>query len=113
MSNFRLVQLDQLPGVPCPCGIAQRAFGDASGGAISVHLVDIKQDAEAHYHKKMTEIYVIIEGEGHLELDGELVAVRPLSAVMIKPGCRHRAIGKLRIINIPVPAFDERDEYAA
>jgi len=26
-------------------------------------------------------------------------------------GCRHRAIGKLRIVNIPVPAFDANDEW--
>jgi mannose-6-phosphate isomerase-like protein (cupin superfamily) len=58
-----------------------------------------------------TECYVILEGEGHLELDGELIPVRPLTAVMIKPGCRHRAIGPLRILNVPVPAFDPDDEH--
>jgi hypothetical protein len=30
---------------------------------------------------------------------------------MIKPGCRHRAIGKLKILNIPIPAFDPDDEF--
>ena len=25
--------------------------------------------------------------------------------------CRHRAIGKLKIVNIPIPAFDEADEW--
>jgi hypothetical protein len=30
---------------------------------------------------------------------------------MIKPGCRHRAVGDLRILNIPVPAFDPADEW--
>jgi hypothetical protein len=44
-------------------------------------------------------------------LDGERFPVRPMSAVMIQPGCRHRAIGKLKIINIPVPAFDPEDEW--
>ena len=37
--------------------------------------------------------------------------VKPMTAIYIKPGCRHRAIGKLKIINIPIPAFDERDEW--
>jgi hypothetical protein len=37
--------------------------------------------------------------------------VRPLTAVFILPGCRHRAVGKLRILNIPVPAFDPEDEF--
>ena len=37
--------------------------------------------------------------------------VAPGSAIMIKPGCRHRAIGNLKLLNIPVPAFDPADEY--
>jgi mannose-6-phosphate isomerase-like protein (cupin superfamily) len=73
--------------------------------------VDIQSDARSHYHKRMTEIYFVLEGEGHLELDGEMVPVKPMTAVYIKPGCRHRAIGHLRIINFPVPAFDESDEW--
>jgi mannose-6-phosphate isomerase-like protein (cupin superfamily) len=76
-----------------------------------MHLVEIQEDARAHYHRKMTEIYLVLEGEGHLELDGELVPVKPLSAIYIRPGCRHRAIGKLKIINVPIPAFDPADEW--
>ena len=57
------------------------------------------------------EIYLVLEGEGHMELDGELVAVKPMTAILIKPGCRHRAVGNLRIVNIPVPAFDPHDEW--
>ena len=59
----------------------------------------------------MTEIYLILEGAGQMELDGQLIPVKPMMTIMIKPGCRHRAIGKLKIINIPIPAFDESDEY--
>ena len=59
----------------------------------------------------MTEIYLVLEGEGHMELDGELIPIKPMSSIMIKPGCRHRAIGKLKIVNVAIPAFDERDEY--
>lgn len=77
----------------------------------TLHLVDISIDARTHYHKQMTEIYLVLEGEGFLELDGQCVPVKPMSAVFIKPGCRHRAVGKLRIINIPVPAFDPADEW--
>jgi mannose-6-phosphate isomerase-like protein (cupin superfamily) len=59
----------------------------------------------------MTEIYLVLEGEGQMELDGELYPLKPMATVYIRPGCRHRAIGKLKIINIPVPAFDESDEW--
>jgi mannose-6-phosphate isomerase-like protein (cupin superfamily) len=76
-----------------------------------MHVVDIQSDSRAHYHKKMTEIYLVLEGEGQMELDGKLFPVKPMTAIYIRPGCRHRAVGKLKIINIPVPAFDESDEW--
>jgi len=76
-----------------------------------MHLVSIEADSRVHYHKVMTEIYLILDGEGYMELDGERIAVKPMTAIFIKPGCRHRAVGRMRIINVPVPAFNEGDEY--
>src|SRR5437660_9064105 len=111
MPNYRVAQLDAIPPVACPCGQARRAFVTPDNSVATLHLVDISADARPHYHKRMTEIYLVLEGEGHLELDGELVPVKPMTAVFIQPGCRHRAVGKLRIVNIPVPAFDDADEW--
>jgi mannose-6-phosphate isomerase-like protein (cupin superfamily) len=110
MANFQIAQLDQIPATPCPCGFAKRAFADP-GNAASVHIVDIQSEARTHYHKTMTEIYVVLEGEGQMELDGQLFPVKPLTAIYIRPGCRHRAIGKLKILNLPIPAFDPQDEW--
>ena len=109
--NFAISQLTQLPAQPCPCGSTRRAFTDIPGGVASMHVVDIKSDSRAHYHKKTTEIYLVLEGEGHIELDGKLFPVKPMTAIYIQPGCRHRAVGKLRILNVPIPAFDEADEW--
>jgi mannose-6-phosphate isomerase-like protein (cupin superfamily) len=104
-------QLNEIPSQRCPCGFARRAFAEAGQNAASLHLVDIQEDARAHYHKKMTEMYLVLEGTGEIELDGQRFPVKPMTAIYIKPGCRHRAIGKLKIINIPIPAFDEADEW--
>jgi len=111
MHNYMVAQLDSIEPVRCPCGWARRAFGTEENRLATVHLTDIEHDAQTHYHKQMTEIYVILEGEGHVELDGELVPVRPMSSVFIKPGCRHRAVGRMKILNIPIPAFDPADEW--
>jgi mannose-6-phosphate isomerase-like protein (cupin superfamily) len=111
MENYLITQLDQIPPIKCPCGQARRAFAGTASGLASVHLVEVRSDARAHYHKRMTEIYVILEGEGEIELDGKLFAVKPMTAIYIHPLCRHRAIGRLKIINIPIPAFDESDEW--
>jgi len=45
-----------------------------------------------------------------MELDGEVVPIRPFSTILIKPLCRHRAVGRLRIVNICIPPFDPADE---
>ena len=111
MANHMISQLDEIPPQRCPCGFARRAFAGAEKNAASLHLVDIQEDARAHYHKKMTEMYLVLEGTGDIELDGRRFPVKPMTAIYIRPGCRHRAIGKLKIINIPIPAFDENDEW--
>ena len=111
MPNFSIAQLDEIPAQFCPCGTTRRAFAGTDGAPASVHRVDISEDARAHYHKRMTEIYIVLEGEGQIELDGQRFPVRPMTSILIKPGCRHRAIGKMKIVNVAVPAFDPTDEW--
>jgi len=109
--RFAVAQLDELPATPCPCGQARRAFMEPWNTLASVHLTDIHHDSQAHYHKGMTEIYIVLEGEGHLEADGQIIPLKPLTTVMIRPGCVHRAVVKLRILNIPMPPFNPADEF--
>ena len=109
--RFQITRPSELPPVACPCGESRRAFVDDPDGVASLHITDICADAQTHYHKRLTEIYYVLEGEGAMELDGERHAVRPGDAILIKPECRHRAIGRLRVIVVPVPAFDPTDEW--
>ena len=109
--RFAVAQLDAIPPTPCPCGEARRAFKEDWNTLATVHLTDIHADSRAHYHKTMTEIYIVLEGEGHLEADGEIIPLKPMTTVMIRPGCVNRAVGKLRILNIPMPPFDPADEF--
>jgi len=111
MANYLIAQLDEIPPAPCPCGRTRRAFVIPDNPVATIHMVDVSTDSRAHYHRKLTEIYLVLEGEGHLELDGERVPARPMTAALIRPGCRHRAVGQMRIVNIPVPAFDPADEW--
>lgn len=111
MANYMVAQLDEIGPVKCPCGFSRRAFTDSDNTVATLHIVDVTEDARVHYHKKFTEIYLVLEGTGFMELDGQRVPVKPLTAVFIKPGCRHRAVGKMRIANIPIPAFDPEDEW--
>jgi mannose-6-phosphate isomerase-like protein (cupin superfamily) len=112
--RFLIADLSAIPSVPCPCGTSRRAFVDDGDTPCSIHHVKISRDAKPHYHKRLTEIYYFLEGEGHLELDGVLHAVRPGMAVLIRPGTRHRAVvgsGSMTILNVVAPSFDPSDEW--
>ena len=111
MTNYLTAQMDDIEAIQCPCGWTRRAFLPPEDGTASLHVVDIAEDAAVHYHKAITEIYLVLEGEGHMELDGDSVAVRPMSAILIQPGCRHHAVGDLRTVVVAIPAFDPDDEW--
>ena len=109
--NYLLADFDEIPPVPCPCGLAQRAFAQTDNPIASFHRVEISENSRPHYHKRTTEIYHVLEGSGILELDDDRIPLKPGVTALIKPGCVHRAVGKLTIINVPIPTFDPGDEW--
>jgi mannose-6-phosphate isomerase-like protein (cupin superfamily) len=111
MANYIIARFDEIDAIRCPCGFSRRAFVAPDNSTATMHIVDIQQDSKVHYHKKLTEVYLVLEGSGWMELDGRKVPVTPLTAIFIKPGCRHRAVGKMRIVNVSIPAFDPNDEW--
>ena len=110
-ARFRIVRMDNVTPKKCSCGSTRRAFADDPERVASFHIVDISEDARAHYHKNLTEIYFVLEGSGQMELDATVHPVSAGDAIFIKPGCRHRAVGNLKIINVVIPAFDPDDEW--
>ena len=111
--RYQIVDFAEIPGVPCPCGTARRAFSDVDGFPATVHVTEISEDAEVHYHKQLTETYYFLEcgPEALMELDGELIPVRPGMCILIPPGVRHRAVGKMKVLIVVLPKFDAADEW--
>jgi mannose-6-phosphate isomerase-like protein (cupin superfamily) len=110
---YRVVDFAQVAGVDCPCGTARRAFADAEAFPGTVHVTEISADARTHYHRRLTEVYYVLEcgaGAG-MELDGETVPVRPGVCVLIPPGVRHRAVGSMKVLIVVTPKFDPADEW--
>ena len=70
-------------------------------------------DAKLHYHKKLTETYFFLEGgvDAKMELDGDIVPVRPGVCIRIPPCVRHRAIGRMQVLIVAIPKFDPADEW--
>lgn len=112
-AGYMIAHMDEIEPVKCSCGWSRRAFVTPGNKVATFHMVEINADAKAHYHNTLTEIYYILdtEGDAYMELDGERVPVRQGSAIFIKPGTRHRAVGKMTIINVPVPAYDPQDVH--
>ena len=113
MARYRVVDFEQIAGVPCPCGTARRAFQDVPEFPATVHVTSITVDAKLHYHKRLTETYYFLEcGPGaQMQLDDDVVAVKPGLCIMIPPGVRHRAIGAMKVLIIALPKFDPSDEW--
>ena len=111
--RYAVENFADIKAVPCPCGMSKRAFVKTSNGAATFHQVDIKKDAALHYHKEHIELYLILEGSGFMELDGEKIPVVPGNTIFIDKYCRHRALGNMKIANVSIPSFDPADEWFA
>jgi len=107
------VDFQGLQPVVCPCGLARRAFHDRPDVPYTLHVTEILDQAQPHYHKQMTETYFILECEqdASLELDGKRVPVVPGIACLIPPGVVHRAIGRMKVLIVVTPKFDSNDEF--
>jgi len=79
----------------------------------TMHVTEISADAKLHYHKHLTETYYFLECEpgAQMQLDDDFVDVRPGMCVLIRPGTRHRAVGRMKVLIVVLPKFDPDDEW--
>lgn len=82
----------------------------AQGVAAWAHAVDI-DGAREHYHKRSTELYYVLEGEGTVKLDGVEHSVRRGSLVHIPPGVVHGASGRVRVLVVGIPDIADDDLF--
>lgn len=111
--KYQIVDFADLPGTPCPCGTARRAFAEVDEFPATVHVTEISADAQLHYHKRLTETYFFLEcgPEAKMQLDDDLIDVHPGICIRIPPGIRHRAVGKMKVLIMVIPKFDPADEW--
>lgn len=111
--SVEVIRFDDLPAVDCPCGKARRALVDRQDLPYTFHRTEITETARTHYHRTLTETYYILEcgPEGALELDGDRITVSSGDCIVIPPGVRHRAIGRMTVLIVVHPKFDPADEW--
>ena len=112
-AGYELADFSQIQGVPCPCGTARRAFTDVEDFPGTVHVTEICMSAKLHYHKQLTETYYFLEcdADAQMQLDDEIIDVKPGMSIIIRPGTRHRALGKMKVLILVLPKFDPADEW--
>jgi mannose-6-phosphate isomerase-like protein (cupin superfamily) len=111
--RYEVVDFAAVPPVQCACGTSHRALENIADFPATIHVTDISVDARLHYHKRLTETYYILEcgPDAQMQLDDDILSVRPGMCVLIRPGVRHRAIGKMRVLIVVLPKYDPADEW--
>lgn len=72
------------------------------------------QSTQRHYHRLAEEIYLITEGGGTMELDGETMEVGPGEAIRIPPGAWHELLAGadgVKLLCCCVPAYSHDDTF--
>ena len=71
---------------------------------------------QRHYHAASEEIYLIVEGGGELEVDGDRREVAAGDAILIPPGAWHELTAGetgVRLLCCCVPPYSDADTYFA
>jgi mannose-6-phosphate isomerase-like protein (cupin superfamily) len=95
------------------CGWRDRLISreDAGSGAAAwAHAVDI-EGAKEHFHKRGTELYYVLDGEGSVVLDGVEHPVKKGSLVHIPPRVVHGARGRMRVLVVGIPDISDDDLF--
>ena len=102
---------DEVPRERSTCGWRDRLISrEDANVAAWAHAVDI-DGARPHYHKRSTELYYVLHGEGVVLLDGVEHPVKPGSIVHIPPGVVHGAKGRMRVLVVGIPDIADDDLY--
>ena len=101
-------------------GSTIRVLLDADAGAANQSLAEAwlepGQATERHYHARTEELYVLLDGTGEMEVEGDRRAVGPGDAVLIPPGAWHQiraGAEPVRFLCCCAPPYSHDDTFFA
>lgn len=94
-------------------GSTIREFHHTAAQSLAEASLTAGQRTERHQHRATEEIYVLLQGEGEMEIDGETRHVRAGDAVLIPAGAWHQitATAELRFLCCCVPPYSDADTF--
>lgn len=93
--------------------ILDRANAPVEKQSLAEATVPVGGATERHYHKRSEEFYFLLEGEGTMEIDGEVREVKPGDAILIPAGAWHQITARteLRFLCCCAPPYAHEDTY--
>ncbi len=108
--RFEVKRLETIEKERSTCGYRQRLFSTGDDTKAYFHVVRIN-DSKLHYHKRATEYYYVLEGEGEMTVDGETFPIGPGTMVKLDPLSVHRSYGDHLVLVCGVPDIEEDDIF--
>jgi quercetin dioxygenase-like cupin family protein len=97
-------------------GSTIREYLQTSVQSLAEASLSAGQSTQRHYHAQSEEIYLIVEGGGELEVDGETRAVGAGDAILIPPGSWHQLTAGddgVTLLCCCVPPYSDDDTHFA
>jgi mannose-6-phosphate isomerase-like protein (cupin superfamily) len=97
-------------------GSTIREYLHTEGQSLAEATLEPGQATLRHYHERSEEIYLILDGGGELEVDGDVRTVGPGDAILIPPGAWHQltAVGRgATLLCCCVPPYSDDDTFFA
>ena len=112
----QLIVIADVEAKPSTCGPI-REFWQASDDSCDLANLVVVPHGETteHWHDRLTEVYLVVRGNGVVSVDGNDVPIGPREAVTIPRGTRHQLRNvtdqELELYVLSHPRFDPADVH--
>lgn len=93
--------------------LLDRANAPVSNQSLAEASLPAGTATDRHHHKLSEEFYYLLEGEGVMEINGEVRDVGPGDAILIPAGAWHsiQALTAMRFLCACAPPYSHEDTY--
>ena len=112
---MRVASRDGLEAFTTKDGSTIREYHHTALQSLAEASLAAGQSTQRHQHRETEEIYMLLRGEGELEIDGNTKHVSSGDAILIPPGAWHQitATTELDFLCCCVPPYRDEDTFFA
>jgi mannose-6-phosphate isomerase-like protein (cupin superfamily) len=110
---MRVAARDELAAFTTKDGSTIREYHHTAAQSLAEASLTAGQSTQRHQHRETEEIYMLLEGEGDMEIDGESRHVQAGDAVLIPAGAWHEitATRDISFLCCCVPPYSDADTF--